>query len=232
MMRKIGYGRVSTHEQNLDLQVTALSSAGCAELFTDQGISGTDFERPGLNAALNALDRGGMLVVWRLDRLGRSLLDLIKLVNSLGERGIEFRSLTEIIDTSSSGGRLTFHIMAAMAEFERAIIGERTRPGMAAARARGSHIGRKPALSSQQRDSARYEVETLKDPLVDVAARYGVRPRMPLRVLRQGEEHRIISWQRSDALRRVRRDSRMFTGELRCFRRGKVCSREALTSES
>ena len=193
MIKKIGYGRVSTHEQNLDLQVAALSSAGCAELFTDQGISGADFERPGLSAALDALDRGGMLVVWRLDRLGRSLLDLIKLVNSLGERGIEFRSLTESIDTSSSGGRLTFHIMAAMAEFERAIIGERTRAGMAAARARGSHIGRKPALTLQQKDSARYEVEALKYPLVDVAARYGVHPRTLVRVRRQGEEHRVIS---------------------------------------
>jgi DNA invertase Pin-like site-specific DNA recombinase len=193
MVRRVGYGRVSTHEQNLDLQISALNFAGCAELYTDQGISGADFERPGLIAALKTLGRGEMLVVWRLDRLGRSLLDLIKLVNSLGERGIEFRSLTESIDTSSSGGRLTFHIMAAMAEFERALIGERTRAGMAAARARGSHIGRRPALTAQQKQNARYEVEMLNNPVSEVALRYGVHPRTLTRVLRQDEDQDLIS---------------------------------------
>lgn len=133
-MRLVGYARVSTVEQSLDLQIAALKTAGCTDIFTDQGLSGADFQRPGLKKALHHLKSGDMLVVWRLDRLGRSLVDLIQTVNGLSKRGCEFRSLTESIDTSSSGGRLVFHMMGAMAEFERAIISERTKAGMEAAR--------------------------------------------------------------------------------------------------
>lgn len=189
-MKRIGYARVSTHEQLLDLQVSALTNSGCDRLFTDQGVSGAKFERPGLTKALSALEPGSMLIVWRLDRLGRSLIELIQLINDLGDRGVEFRSLTEAIDTSSSGGRLTFHIMGAMAEFERAILSERTRAGMAAARARGHRIGRRPALTEKQKVEARKAVEKQKRPLDEVAERYGVHPRTLSRLIR---EHRKMS---------------------------------------
>jgi len=186
-MDNIGYARVSTFEQHLDLQIAALRAAGCTAIFTDHGISGTKFERPGLSEALEAVAGGGMLVVWRLDRLGRSLLDLINIVNDLGERGVEFHSLTESIDTSSSGGRLTFHIMAAMAEFERAIISERTRAGMDAARAKGRRIGRKPALSAAQKIEARAALERHGGVPDDIAAGFGIHPRTLLRLLREQE---------------------------------------------
>lgn len=186
-MQKIGYARVSTHEQHLDLQLKALRTAGCSDIFCDRGISGAEFDRPGLSDALQIAGRGDMLVVWRLDRLGRSLVDLVNLVNDLGRRGVEFRSLTEAIDTSSSGGRLTFHLMAAMAEFERAIISERTRAGMDAARARGRRIGRKPALTPAERIAARSRLLEPGIKLPDVAAGFGVHPRTLARVLREHE---------------------------------------------
>ena len=152
-MKLIGYARVSTVEQNLDMQISALKAAGCSEICTDHGLSGADFQRPGLLKALRRIKRGDMLVVWRLDRLGRSLVDLIQTVNGLSKRGCDFRSLTESIDTSSSGGRLVFHMMAAMAEFERAIISERTKAGMEAARARGSRIGRRRSMTLEQTEA-------------------------------------------------------------------------------
>jgi len=183
-MRRIGYARVSTSEQNLDLQRSALLAAGCVEIHADHGISGADFERPGLLNVLGSLEPGDMLVVWRLDRLGRSLVDLIKLVTDLGARRVEFHSLTEAIDTSSSGGRLLFHLLAAMAEFERSLISERTRAGMDAARARGSRIGRRPATTVAQREAARVAIEQDQVPVEDVAAEYGIHPRTLLRVLR------------------------------------------------
>ncbi|MCO5161140.1 MAG: recombinase family protein [Mesorhizobium sp.] len=147
---KIGYARVSTVEQNLDLQVQALRRAGCVRIFHDFGLSGGEFDRPGLSEALSSIRPGGTLVVWRLDRLGRSLPRLIQFIDHLGQRGAEFQSVTENIDTTTSGGRLVFHILGALAEFERALISERTRAGMAAARFRGSHLGRKPSLTQQQ----------------------------------------------------------------------------------
>ncbi|MDW6021648.1 recombinase family protein [Mesorhizobium sp. BAC0120] len=186
-MRKIGYARVSTNEQNLDLQRAALQAAGCVEIHADQGISGSDFERPGLSRALHCLEPGDMLVVWRLDRLGRSLIDLIKLVTDLGARAVEFHSLSEAIDTSSPGGRLLFHMLAAMAEFERSLISERTRAGMAAARARGSRIGRRPATTAAQRAAALIAIEQNKISVEDVAAEYGIHPRTLLRVLRDDQ---------------------------------------------
>lgn len=182
-MRKIGYARVSTNEQNLDLQRSALQAAGCVEIHADQGISGSDFERPGLSQALEGLNPGDMLVVWRLDRLGRSLIDLIRLVTDLGVRQVEFHSLSEAIDTSSPGGRLLFHLLAAMAEFERSLISERTRAGMAAARARGSRIGRRPAMTLGQRHEARIAIENGDSSIEVVAAQYGIHPRTLLRTL-------------------------------------------------
>jgi len=183
-MKLVGYARVSTVEQNLDMQIAALKTAGCTEIFTDHGLSGADFQRPGLLKALRQIKRGDMLVVWRLDRLGRSLVDLIQTVNGLSKGGCDFRSLTESIDTSSSGGRLVFHMMAAMAEFERAIISERTKAGMEAARARGSRIGRRPSMTKVQTDAAKRAVEIDLEPISEVAARYQVHPKTLARVLR------------------------------------------------
>ncbi|MCZ4072556.1 recombinase family protein [Agrobacterium sp. LMR679] len=185
-MLKIGYARVSTNEQHLDLQLKALEANGCHHTFTDKGISGSTFDRPGLAEALNAVHAGDMLVVWRLDRLGRSLIDLIGAINDLGTREVEFRSLNEAIDTSTSGGRLTFHIMAAMAEFERAIISERTNAGMSAARSRGSFIGRPKSLTAKQIMEARYAMRIDKVSLDDLAERYQVHPRTLLRGMKQG----------------------------------------------
>ena len=184
-MRRIGYARVSTNEQHLDLQLKALEVSGCDRVFTDQGISGSTFDRPGLAQALDSVQTGDMLVVWRLDRLGRSLIDLINAINDLGKQGVEFRSLNEAIDTSTSGGRLTFHIMAAMAEFERAIISERTKAGMSAARSRGSFIGRPPALTPQQLLEARDAFATDNVSLEVLAERYKVHPRTLARGMKQ-----------------------------------------------
>lgn len=146
----IGYARVSTEEQKLDLQLQALEAAGCERIFSDQGQPGFHFKRDGLDAALEQLREGDTLVVWRLDRLGRSLSALVSLMDHLGRRGVSFRSLMENIATDSSGGRLMFHMMAALAEFERSVISERTRAGMAAARVRGAKLGRPKLLNQDQ----------------------------------------------------------------------------------
>ena len=183
-MSDFGYARVSTTEQNLDLQQTALTTAGCRMVFTDQGISGADFARPGLTKLLKRLQPGDRLTVWRLDRLGRSLFELIRLVRELDERGVEFRSLSESIDTSTSGGRLLFHLLASMAEFERSLVSERTKAGMEAARARGSRIGRRPALSADQLREARAEVAANRT-IAEVAGEYHVHPRTLSRLLRR-----------------------------------------------
>jgi DNA invertase Pin-like site-specific DNA recombinase len=137
----IGYTRVSTHEQRLDLQQDALRDAGCERIFTES-VSGAKNERPGLTAALSACRAGDILVVWKLDRLGRSLSHLVETVQALAECGIGLRSMQEQLDTSTSGGKLIFHIFASLAEFERDLIRERTNPGLAAARARGRKGGR------------------------------------------------------------------------------------------
>lgn len=173
---KVGYARVSTDEQNLDLQLAALEKAECSRVFMDQGLSGKGFDRPGLLAALESVKSGGQLVVWRLDRLGRSLPQLIQFVEALGHKNAEFQSLTENIDTSSSGGRLIFHIMGALAEFERALISERTRAGMEAARRRGSQIGRRSALTPRQIHQVVFAARTGAD-VNDLAAEYGVTSR-------------------------------------------------------
>src|SRR3954467_6289532 len=142
----IGYARVSTLDQTLALQQDALTVAGCEQLYTDT-ISGSVTDRPGLSQALAHLRPGDTLVVWRLDRLGRSLSHLIETVRKLQELGIGFRSLQEQIDTTTSGGKLVFHVFGALAEFERDLIRERTHAGLAAARARGRLFGRPKVLS-------------------------------------------------------------------------------------
>jgi DNA invertase Pin-like site-specific DNA recombinase len=171
---RVGYARVSTEDQNLDLQIMALEKAGCTRLFSDHGVSGGRFSRPGLDSALQAITPGDTLVVWRLDRLGRSLRKLVELVDELGGKGVEFVSLNESIDTTSSGGVLMFHMMAALAQFERSLISERTRAGLAAARKRGKTLGRRRLLSPQQCDEARHLLEM--EGADAVAARLNVHP--------------------------------------------------------
>ena len=180
---KIGYARVSTEDQKMDLQLTALERAGCDQIFSDHGLSGRAFDRPGLNAALDALDPGDKLVVWRLDRLGRSLIKLVQLMDELGKRQVEFHSLMENIDTSSSGGRLVFHMMAALSEFERALISERTRAGLEAARQKGRKLGRRPSLTPAQLLEAARSIDKNGAKILDVAKHFDVTPRSLRRML-------------------------------------------------
>ncbi|WP_452039069.1 recombinase family protein [Aquipuribacter hungaricus] len=150
----LGYARVSTAEQSADLQVDELTAAGCYRVWTDHA-SGTLERRPKLDEVLDRLRPGDTLVVWRLDRLGRSLRHLIDTVNGLDERQVGFRSLREDIDTTTAGGRLVFHLFGSLAQFEREIIRDRTVAGLAAARARGRLGGRPSKLSEEQRRQAR-----------------------------------------------------------------------------
>jgi DNA invertase Pin-like site-specific DNA recombinase len=149
----IGYARVSTHEQNLDLQHDALQQVGCKKIIVDR-VSGTVAERPGLRQIKDLLREGDTLVVWRLDRLGRSIKDLIEWVTWLEQEGVGLKSLQEAIDTTSIGGKLTFHLFAALAEFERQLIQERTQAGLRAARVRGRLGGRPKALTASQQKRA------------------------------------------------------------------------------
>ena len=150
---KIGYARVSTAEQNLDLQRDALKAAGCDKVITDKA-SGAVAARPGLEKVKEQLRAGDTLVVWRLDRLGRSLRDLIGWMTYLEEEKVGLSSLHEAIDTTTTSGKLTFHLFGALAEFERSLIRERTQAGLAAARSRGKKGGRPTALSKDKRDLA------------------------------------------------------------------------------
>jgi DNA invertase Pin-like site-specific DNA recombinase len=155
----VGYARVSTYEQTLNLQQDALTKAGCTKIFTDTA-SGAKTERKGLDEALNYVRKGDTLVVWRLDRLGRSLPHLISTMTDLEERGIGFKSLTENIDTTTSGGKLILHIFGALAEFERNLIRERTQAGLTAARARVKKGGRPKVLTAQKRSIAKELYDT------------------------------------------------------------------------
>ena len=143
----VGYARVSTQDQNPELQLDALKAAGCEEVFQER-VTGKLRERPGLTQCLRMLRKGDTLIVWKLDRLARSLKDLVEIIDDLNERAIGFKSLTESIDTTSSGGRLVFHIFGALAEFEHSLIKERTLAGLKAARARGRKGGRKRAMTN------------------------------------------------------------------------------------
>ncbi|PQA86033.1 recombinase family protein [Hyphococcus luteus] len=146
----VGYARVSTIDQNLNLQLDALKRAGCATVYQDEGVSGAKAKRPGLSKALRRLKKGDVLVVWRLDRLGRSMRHLIELTTMFEAKGVGFRSLSDAIDTSTATGKLFFHVTGAFAEFERNLISERTKAGMAAAKARGVKMGRPRKLTRQQ----------------------------------------------------------------------------------
>ncbi|MDS7752831.1 recombinase family protein [Klebsiella michiganensis] len=154
----IGYARVSTGDQNLDLQKNALFRAECELIFEDTA-SGKNAKRPGLRKAIRRLRPGDSLVVWKLDRLGRSVRDLITLVSELQERGIHFRSLTDSIDTSTPAGRFFFHVMSALAEMERELIVERTRAGLAAAREQGRIGGRRRVMTTEVVERCRRMLE-------------------------------------------------------------------------
>lgn len=142
----IGYARVSTHDQNSDLQLDALRKAGCEEIFEEK-LSGKSKDRPKLEQCLRMLRKGDVLTVWRLDRLGRSLKDLVEIISALEKKNIGFQSIVENIDTNSAGGKLVFHIFGALAEFEHTLIRDRTMAGLAAARARGRKGGRKAKMT-------------------------------------------------------------------------------------
>ena len=161
---RIGYARVSTNDQTLALQRDELTAAGCEKVFVDQGVSGAIASRPGLDRALQALQKGDALVVWKLDRLGRSLSHLVHIITELGERGVGFQSLHDPIDTTNAGGPLVLHVAGAFAEFERAIAIERTRTSLTAAKRRGVKLGRKPSLTPDQLAHARSLIEQGESP--------------------------------------------------------------------
>ena len=169
----VGYARVSTQDQNPELQTDALSRAGCEKVFTEQA-SGARGDRPELLAAIDYVREGDTLMVWKLDRLARSLKQLIQTVEGLEDRNVGLRSLTEAIDTTTSGGRLIFHIFASLAEFERSIIRERTRAGLDAAIARGRKGGRPSALNDADRAVALTLFKDGTIPVRDIAKRVGV----------------------------------------------------------
>ena len=169
----IGYARVSTTDQTLALQQDALQQAGCSRIFTDTA-SGALAERKGLADALSYVRPGDTLVVWKLDRLGRSLKDLIARMTELQNRQIGFKSLTEQIDTTTSGGKLIFHIFGSLAEFERDIIRERTQAGLLAARARGKRGGRRPTLKPREIAIARKLYEDKQTPIEDLCRMFKI----------------------------------------------------------
>jgi DNA invertase Pin-like site-specific DNA recombinase len=168
----IGYARVSTQDQNLELQRKALIDAGCEKIFDDK-VSGSRSERPGLSQALEILRDGDTLVVWKLDRLGRSVKHLVDLVGELDELGVHFRSLTDSIDTSTASGRFFFHVMASLAEMERELTVERTRAGLEVARSLGRVGGRKRKMTDSKLESAR-RLLAGGVPVKDVAKNLGV----------------------------------------------------------
>src|SRR5690242_6110727 len=181
----VGYARVSTLDQKPALQIDALTSAGCERIFTEKA-SGAQRDRPELKAALDYLRAGDTLVVWKLDRLARSMRQLIETIEDLQARRIELRSLTESIDTATPGGRLVFHIFGALAEFERAVIRERTRAGLQAARQRGKKGGRPRRLGPKELAAARAMLADPEIRVEDVAAHLRVSPATLYRYLPGG----------------------------------------------
>jgi len=183
---RIGYARVSTEEQNLRMQLDALRAADCDRVYRDEGVSAVAKKRPGLERALRRLKAGDVLVVWKLDRLGRSLTHLIDVIGELRDAGIGFQSLQEQIDTTSAGGRFYFHMLAALAEFERELIVERTKAGMNAARRAGVRLGRPPKLTEDQIEAARVQIAS-GGSVTAAAAGLGVHPTTLARALRKRE---------------------------------------------
>ena len=167
----IGYARVSTQDQNPDLQTDALTKAGCERVLVDR-MSGARIDRPELAAALSHCRAGDTLVVWKLDRLGRTVRQLVAFVEELSQRQVQFKSLSDSIDTGTPSGRFFFHVMAALAEMERDLIRERTRAGLEAAKSRGRQGGRPAKLTAEQIDHARKLART--ESMADIAKSFGV----------------------------------------------------------
>jgi DNA invertase Pin-like site-specific DNA recombinase len=159
---KIGYARVSTKDQSLNLQKDALEKAGCKKIYSEQ-VSGAKIERKKLDEMIKQVRKGDIIVVWKLDRLGRSLRDLVNLISKFQEMEVGFKSLQDSIDTTTPAGKLTFHLFAALAEFERDIISERTKAGLKSARARGRLGGRPKGLSKQAQNKARLAESLYKE---------------------------------------------------------------------
>lgn len=170
---KIGYARISTKDQKLDLQTDALKLAGCEKIFTDVA-SGAKSIRPGLDEALNFARKKDVIVVWKLDRLGRSLKHLIQTVNELSEREVGFESIEEKLDTTTASGKLLFHIFGALAEFERELIRERTNAGLKAARARGRNGGRPKSLSEADEKMVKKLMADKTIPIKDICKQFQI----------------------------------------------------------
>jgi DNA invertase Pin-like site-specific DNA recombinase len=170
---KYGYARVSTDDQNTAMQLTALKNAGCKKIFKDEGLSGATAKRPALTRCLKKLKKGDTLIVWKLDRLGRSLRDLITMLDDLRGSGVKFHSLTEAIDSATPTGRAMWQMIGVLAELERSLIVERTQAGMKEARRRGVQFGRKKKLTPAQIDKARKLIDA-GERVEDVAAVWNV----------------------------------------------------------
>jgi DNA invertase Pin-like site-specific DNA recombinase len=189
----IGYARISTHDQNLELQQDALGKVGCEKIFTDIA-SGGLVARTGLTEALAHMRPGDTLVVWRLDRLGRTLKHLIETVTQLQSRQIGFRSITEGIETETSGGRLVFHLFACLAEFEREVIRERTRAGLTSARSRGRYGGRPPVMDEKKVATARRMRTDPANSAADIARALGISRATFYRSLKISEKSIAPAW--------------------------------------
>ena len=171
---KVGYARVSTSDQNLDLQIRALKATGCDTIFRDEGVSAVASVRPQFALALESLRRGDTLVIWKMDRAFRSLIHALNVLEDLEQRGVEFQSLTDQIDTRTAMGRFVYQVRNAFSELERAIISERTRAGMAAAVARGAVIGRPRKLTTDQINRARRDIDRGRKTVVRLARELNV----------------------------------------------------------
>jgi DNA invertase Pin-like site-specific DNA recombinase len=174
--RKIGYVRVSDREQTEDLQIDALKLAGCDLIYGDHGVSGAIRTRKGLKDLLASLKPGDTLCVWKLDRLGRSTIHLLQMLDDLCKRGVDFQAITQGIDTTTAVGRMLYGQLAVFAEFEREQISERTKAGMRAAKARGKHIGRPRKLTDRQIECARSQIASRQHTITYIARSYGVAP--------------------------------------------------------
>ncbi len=183
---RIGYARVSTADQSVSMQIDALRTAGCVQIYEEHA-SGKQNDRPELARALKALGKGDTLVVWRLDRLGRSLPHLIQTVTAIEALGASFESLNEKIDTCTATGRLVFHVFSALAEFERNLISERTREGLSAARRRGRKGGRKPILDSKAVAQVRTLMADRSTRPADIAAQYKISKSTLYKLVRDGQ---------------------------------------------
>lgn len=185
---KVGYARVSTDEQNLDLQLHALKAAGCDRMFEDRGVSAVAHRRPGFEEALACLAKGDTFVIWKMDRAFRSLRNALDLLEDLEQRGVEFVSLTEAIDTTTPMGKAMYQMRGVFSELERSLIVERTRAGMAAARRRGAHIGRPAKLTDDQVAHAARMVESQTETIAGMARLFGVAPLTLSRALKRHEQ--------------------------------------------